>query len=98
MHENCILPPHLTQKGSLPRGCGVDFGSMNFCLQKLLKVQGRGGLFRSGANPPLQTELASRALAPIGKKAQPATALRSCQKAEAVTVRGAGSGPRPVVD
>jgi hypothetical protein len=34
MHENRILPPHLRQMGSLPRGCGVDFGSMNLCLQK----------------------------------------------------------------
>ena len=35
MHENRILPPHLRQMGSLPRGCGVDSGSMNLCLQKL---------------------------------------------------------------
>jgi hypothetical protein len=33
--------------------------------------------------------------APIGQEAQPAKAGRSCEAAEAMTTRGAGSGPRP---
>jgi len=44
MHENRIFPPHLRQMGFLGRGCGVDFGSMNLCLQKLYQGSMTGWL------------------------------------------------------
>ena len=35
MHENRIVPLHLTQMGFLGRGCGVDSGSMTLLSAKL---------------------------------------------------------------
>src|ERR1700676_828737 len=97
MHENRILPPAFEANGLL-----AERLRNGFRFHELLSAKSSQGSPR-GCFPPILSApaAASRAgepcAAPIAKKAQPATALCSYQKAEAETGRGGGSRPRPVL-
>jgi hypothetical protein len=96
MHENRILPPAFEANGLLAERLRNGFRFHELLSAKASQGSTTGWLTPILSGPAAASRAGEPCAAPIAKKAQPATALCSYQKAEAVTGRGAGSRPRPV--